>query len=84
MKQEIREFIFKNYLIGGEEKDLNDKDSFLEKGIIDSTGILELVMFIEENYNIEVEDEEVIPDNLDSVQKVCDYIEKKVHQGTFW
>ncbi len=73
----IREFILENFMIGDNEEDLDSNDSFLEKGVIDSTGILELIMFIEETYDIEVEDDEVIPDNLDSVNKVCSYINRK-------
>lgn len=77
-KNEIRGFILEDYMIGESEEALDNNDSFLEKGIIDSTGILELIMFIEEIYNIEVADEEVIPDNLDSVNKVCIYIDRKI------
>lgn len=54
-----------------------DNDSFLDKGIIDSTGVLELVSFIEETFNFKVEDEELIPDNLDSLSKLTSYIKKK-------
>ena len=73
----IREFILENFMIGESEEDLNSDDSFLEKGIIDSTGILELVMFVEETYNIEVEDDEVIPENFDSVNKLGIYVRRK-------
>ena len=74
----IREFIFENFLIGKNEQDLGNDDSFLEKGIIDSTGVLELIMFVEEVYGMEVADDEVIPDNFDSVSKLCTYISKKM------
>ena len=70
----IRTFLFDNYMI---EDELDNDDSFLEQGIIDSTGILELIMFLEETFNIEVEDEEVIPENLDSVNKISQYISRK-------
>lgn len=80
-RSKIRSFIFDNYLIGASENSLDDDDSFLEKGIIDSTGILELIMFVEENYGIEVADEEVIPDNFDSVNKLCNYLAKKMAQA---
>jgi acyl carrier protein len=73
----IREFILENFMIGENEENLNSNDSFLEKGIIDSTGILELVMFVEETYGIEVEDDEVIPENFDSVAKLGAYVRKK-------
>ena len=73
----IREFILENFMIGEGEEELNGDNSFLEKGIIDSTGILELVMFVEETYGIEVADEEVIPENFDSVRKLGSYIKRK-------
>ncbi len=79
----IRNFIFENYMIGESEGDLDNNDSFLEKAVIDSTGVLELVMFIEETFDIEVEDDEVIPDNLDSVNKVCAYINEKATEKVF-
>jgi len=58
--------------------DLQPGDSLLEKGVIDSTGVLELVAFLEERYAIEVQDDEVIPDNLDSVTKVATYVTSKL------
>ena len=76
----IREFIFENFMIGGNEEDLDNEDSFLEKGVIDSTGILELVMFVEETYDIEVEDDEVIPENFDSVNKLGAYVRRKLSE----
>ena len=62
---------------GYSSDDLNDDDSFLEKGVIDSTGVLELVNFIEETFNINVEDEDLVPDDLDSLNKLTFYIRKK-------
>jgi len=77
VKEKLKKFIINNFLLGDYSKTFNDDDSFLEKGIIDSTGVLELVNFIEETYNIRVEDEELIPDNLDSLNKIVSYVEKK-------
>lgn len=73
MVQTIRTFVVDNYLFGEESK-LNDDDSFMETGIIDSTGILELVRFLESTFGIKVQDEELIPDNLDSVSKIVSFI----------
>ena len=73
----IREFIFENFLIGKNEQDLDNDDSFLEKGNSESTGVLELIMLVEEIYGMEVADDEVIPDNFDSVSKLCIYIVRK-------
>ena len=76
--EKIRSFIMNNVLIGSDAGNLDNDDSFLEKGIIDSTGILELVAFIESEFDIDVKDEELIPDNFDSVSKMSTYISNKV------
>lgn len=76
MLQTIRKFVIDNYLFGEEGK-LGNDDSFMETGIIDSTGILELVRFLESTYAVKVTDEELIPDNLDSVNKIVSYIQTK-------
>ncbi len=76
-KNKVREFIVENFLFGSDDG-LTDKTSFLDEGIIDSTGILELVSFLEEDFGIEVDDEELIPENLDSIQNVVEYLEKKM------
>ncbi len=63
--------------MGEDSGSLKDDTSFLEEGIIDSTGVLELVAFLEEHYGIRVEDEELIPENLDSIANICSFLEKK-------
>ena len=75
---QIRSFIIENFLFGNDEG-LKDDTSFLEEGIIDSTGILELVSFMEEQFSITVDDEELIPENLDSINNVTFYLEKKIN-----
>lgn len=77
LKDTLREFIFENFLVGLRKNELDDTDSFLEKGIIDSTGVLELVAFVEQAFGFEVEDEELLPDNFDSLNKLQAYIEQK-------
>ena len=78
---EIRNFIVENFLFGDTANPLNDEDSFLENGIIDSTGVLELVSHLEATFEIKVEDEELIPDNLDSIANVVKYLERKLARG---
>ena len=80
IKETLRQFIVENFMFGQQDADFADEDSFLEKGIIDSTGVLELVMFLEEKFGIKVEEEDLIPDNLDSLSKVADFVGKKVRQ----
>ena len=77
MRDQIRTYIMNNILLGSDDQSIADDDSFLEKGIIDSTGILELVAFVEDQFNIEVGDEELIPDNFDSIEKLAVYTERK-------
>lgn len=74
----IREFIFENFLFDAEDDALKNDTSFLEEGIIDSTGVLELVDWLEEEFSISVEDDELIPENLDSVNLLSAYITKKM------
>jgi len=76
-RDKIRAFIMENFLFGNDQG-LNDDTSFLDEGIIDSTGILELVSFLEEEFSISVEDEEILPENLDSIKNVTAYLEKKM------
>ena len=73
----IKEFIIENFLFGDGES-LEDDTSFLENGIIDSTGILELITFLEEKFEINVKDDELIPENLDSLNNVVGFLEKKL------
>ena len=77
IKKKVKVFIIENFLLGDSSNNLNEEDSFFEKGIIDSTGVLELVSFAEKAFNVKFEDEELIPDNLDSLNKVADFIVKK-------
>ena len=76
-RDKIRAFIMENFLFGNDQG-LNDDTSFLDEGIIDSTGILELVSFLEEEFSISVEDEEILPENLDSIKNVVTYLEGKM------
>jgi len=64
-------------MIGRDPAQLTDSESLLDKGIVDSTGVLELIGFIETNYQIKMEDEELIPANLDSVNNLVKYIQRK-------
>ena len=75
IKLKIKEFIIENFLFG-EESDLNNDTSFLEEGIIDSTGVLELIEFLEEEFEIEIDDEDMIPENLDSLNNLETFIAK--------
>lgn len=75
--KEIREFIVGNFLLG-DGTSLVDDESFLETNVVDSTGMLELVVFLEGTYGIKIEQEEMVPENLDSVNRVAEFLERKV------
>jgi len=87
--QELRRFITANFLFGDESGrfTFSDEDSFQELGIIDSTGILELVCHLQDKYGIAISDEELVPANLDSISNVAGFIDRKrkdapaVHHG---
>ncbi|OEU51707.1 MAG: acyl carrier protein [Desulfobacterales bacterium C00003106] len=74
---QIRAFIIENFLFGKDDG-FKDDTSFLDDGIIDSTGVLELVNFLEEEFSISVQDEELVPENLDSINNVVAYLETKI------
>lgn len=78
IEPKLRNFILDNYLFTDDQSVLSNEDSFLDKGIIDSTGILELIFFLEEDLGVVVEDKEMIPENLDSVMNVMKFVESKV------
>jgi acyl carrier protein len=73
----VRHFIVEHFLYGDTSSPLRPDDSFLDKGIIDSTGVLELVAYLQKTFNIEIEDQEIIPDNFDSIAKLTRYIQQK-------
>ena len=76
-KEKIKAFIVENFLFG-EDNGLKDITSFLDEGIIDSTGILELVDFLEQEFSVTIEDEELIPENLDTIANVDNFISRKL------
>jgi len=73
----LREFITEKFLPSAGKETFDDNDSFMDNGIIDSTGVLEFLEFIEEQFKITVDDEEIVPDNLDSLTKLTSFIHKK-------
>jgi acyl carrier protein len=74
--QPIRDFVVNNFLFG-DPGDLQDDTSFMESGLLDSTGILELVTFLESTYSIKVQDQDMVPENLDSINRVAAFLARK-------
>ena len=77
IKLDIRSFIVENFLYGQDDPGLDDDGSLLENGLIDSTGVLELVSFVEEQYGIFVTDNELIPDNFDTINNLSLFVVNK-------
>lgn len=73
----LRDYILNNFLFTDDASALNNDDSFLEKGIIDSTGIMEMIFFMEQEFGIQVDDSDMVPENLDSVNRIITYVGRK-------
>lgn len=76
IKSQVRQYIAKNLLFSDNGFPYGDNASFLEEGIVDSLGVMELVLFIEEKFGVKVKDEELTPDNFDSVNNLAEYIQR--------
>lgn len=79
IRAEVRAFIVENFLMGDATDMLDDQGSFLKNGIIDSTGVLEVVMFLESNFGLKVEDRELLPENIDSVDNQVAFVLGKLN-----
>ena len=77
VKKQVRDYIVENFLFGDTSTQFSDEDSFMEKGILDSTGILEVITFLEETYGIKIEDDELVPENLDSIINIDRFVSRK-------
>ena len=76
LKQQIRDFVSSNFYVA-DPKSLEDRTSLLDQGIIDSTGVLEVIMFIESTFGVTVEDSEMLPENLDSIERIAAFVARK-------
>ena len=76
LKQQIRDFVTSNFYVA-EPAALQDQTSLLEHGIIDSTGVLEVIVFLETTFGISVDDSELLPENLDSIERIAAFVERK-------
>jgi acyl carrier protein len=77
LEKKIKGYILENYLFTDDETQLASEDSLLERGIIDSTGILEVIMFLEDEFGVTVDDDEMVPENLDSVANLVAFVQRK-------
>jgi acyl carrier protein len=77
IKSQVRTYIVDNFIMGGSGANFKDTDSFMEKHIIDSTGFLELVTYLEDTFGFTVADDEMVPENLDSLNAIDAYVGRK-------
>jgi acyl carrier protein len=77
----VRRFIGENFLFRDDGDAITHEQSLLDAGIIDSTGVLELVCFLETTFGIEVQDDEMLPENLDSIRAISNYVSRKLESG---
>ena len=77
LENKVRNYILENFLFTDDQSALENSDSFLEKGIVDSTGMLEVIYFLEDDFEISVKDNEMVPENLDSVNNIVNFIKSK-------
>ena len=80
LRTDIRQFVINELLMGDASAMLADGESFLETGTIDSTGVLEVVMFLEHSYSMKVDDRELVPENLDSVDNIVRFVTRKTQR----
>lgn len=78
IRKKLKDFFTEVFLVGDEAQDLKDTDSFMQTGIIDSTGVLELASFVEREFNFTIEDDEMTPGNLDSISNLVTFISRKI------
>ena len=80
-RDKIRQFVISNFYIA-DASNLSDTDSLLDSGVVDSTGVLEIIAFIEEAFGFEVQDAEMLPENLDSIDNIAGYVARKTGHAT--
>jgi len=78
-RAEIRRFVLEDLLLNDADSMPKDDESFLDTGTIDSTGVLEIVMYLEQSYKFKVLDRELVPENLDSIDRLVDFVKRKTH-----
>ena len=78
LKDELRQFVTDNFMYGKPYEGFADDHSFIERGIMDSTAVMELVAYLEKRYRVTFDDKDLSPDNLDSVNRLARYVRSRV------
>jgi acyl carrier protein len=81
IQQQVRAYIRENFLMGAQDLEFGDTDSLLDRHIVDSTGILELILYLEEAFGVRVLDAEMVPENLDSLNAIAGFVQRKQAAG---
>ena len=81
VKDKVRAFLLENFLMGAGDQEIRDETSFMESHILDSTGFIELISYLEEQFQIQVNDDEMVPDNLDSLSNVEQFVSGSTHHA---
>jgi len=82
IKNIVNQFIKNNFLFNGKKENIDENISLYENRIIDSTGVLEVVDFLEETFGIKIEDDELVPDNLGSIKKMAKFVQRKIDNAS--
>jgi acyl carrier protein len=77
IKDQVRAYLLDNFLMGGTDQDIQDETSFMGSHILDSTGFIELISYLEEQFEIRVSEDEMVPDNFDSLKNIEHYVSSK-------
>jgi acyl carrier protein len=83
ISNELKQYIYDNILMGEDEEELSDDASLLDMGVLDSTGVLELIAFVEKRYKIRVDDKDILPENFESLKNIENFLTKKFGQVAF-
>ncbi|MEP7311538.1 MAG: acyl carrier protein [Pseudomonadota bacterium] len=76
-RRKIKSFILQNFLFTDDDAAVSDSDSLIARGVIDSTGILELILFLEESIGIKVQEDEMVPSNFDSIDSIVSFVARR-------
>ena len=80
LSEKIRVFIYDNFIMGESESEISNTDSLIDAGVLDSTAVIELVTFIEETFSVEMADDEIVLDNLDSIDAIEIFVSRKISE----
>lgn len=81
IETQLKDYIARNLLFSTDGFKYTDEASFLEEGIVDSQGVMELVLFVEETFKVRVEDSEIVPENFDSISRLASFVQRKLSAG---